>query len=773
MAQDAPETRAARWLATPRLLAFACGAVVPQGLAELPSPAWIGAGLLCALLVVRRCGLPLAVGLGLAWSTWHADALLSTTLPEGLQGRDLTVTGVVATLPQRRGRATRFEFLVDGGPADAAATLPRRLRLAWYGRHPPLAAGVRWRLRVRLKRPHGFHNPGGFDYEGWLFRRGIRATGYVRDHPDNIALGDAAGPRHALQRLRQRLSRAFGDALVGSSYLGLLQALALGERGDIGTSQWATLRATGTSHLVAISGLHLGLVAGLLFGVVRRGWAWIGLARWVPAPRAAAWLTLPAVLLYAGLAGFTVPTQRALVMVAVVLAALLLRRALAPGRALALALVGVLLVDPLAPGAPGFWLSFTAVALILYTVAWRPAGGRRTLRVAWLQVVLGVGLAPLLVVAFQQVPLVAPLANLVAVPLVGTLLVPLVLAATLLLLPWPAAGAALLQLAERLLAVAWPWLEASASLPYALHGFAAPPLGLVLLAGAGVLLLFAPRGIPLRLPGVVLLLPLFTFRPESRAHGSAWLTLLDVGQGLAAVVRTRHRVLVFDTGPAYSARFDAGGAVVVPVLRRLGLDRIDALVVSHGDGDHAGGLASLRAELAVTTFYAGSGVPGAEDAEACRAGTGWQWDGVEFAFLHPSAGDLAGNDGSCVLRVAAGGAVLLLTGDIEREAEARLLARAPEALDVDVLQVPHHGSRTSSTPPFVAATTPGIALVASGWRNRFGLPDAGVVARYVAAGSTLVDTATAGAIEVRLPAAPDAIEVRRHREWARRFWHAR
>ncbi len=772
VAQEAPETHAARWLATPRLLAFACGTLVPQGLTGLPSPAWLGAGLLCALLAGRRSWLPLAFVLGLAWSAWHAAGLLASALPERLEGRDVTVTGVVATLPQQRGRATRFEFLVDRALSGPAAEVPRRLRLAWYGAHPPLHAGVRWRLRVRLKRPRGFHNPGGFDYEGWLFRRGIRATGYVRDHPGNASLGDASGPRHALQRLRQRLARRFRDVLGDSAYLGLLEALALGERGALTATQWATLRATGTSHLVAISGLHLGLVAGLLFALVRRGWAWLGLALWLPAPRAAAWLTLPAALLYAGLAGFTVPTQRALVMVAVVLAALLLRRSLAPGRALALALVGVLLVDPLAPGAPGFWLSFTAVALILYTVAWRPAGGRRLLRAAWLQVVLGIGLAPLLVVAFQQVPLVAPLANLVAVPLVGLLLVPLVLVATLLLLPWPAAGTLLLQLAERLLALAWPWLEAAAALPHALHGFAAPPLALVLLAGVGVLLLFAPRGVPLRLPGVALLLPLLLHRPEGPPHGAAWLTLLDVGQGLAAVVRTRDRVLVFDTGPAYSARFDAGGAVVVPVLRRLGLARVDALVVSHGDDDHAGGLGSLLDALPVTTLYAGAGVDGAADAEACRAGNGWRWDGVDFTFLHPAAGDLAGNDGSCVLRVSAGGATLLLTGDIEQVAERRLLARDPGALDVDVLQVPHHGSRTSSTPRFVAATAPRIALVASGWRNRFGLPDAGVVARYAAAGSTLVDTASAGAIEVHLPATPGAIEVRRHRQAARRFWHA-
>ncbi len=773
MAQEAPETGAAHWLSTPHLLAFAAGAVVVQRFAELPDPAWLGAGLVCAVLAGRWSWLPLACGLGVAWSAWHAGALLDQTLSPSLEGRDITVSGVVATLPRRRGRATRFEFLVEDGALGPEATRPRRLRLAWYGAHPPLHAGVRWRLRVRLKRPRGFHNPGGFDYEGWLFRRGIRATGYVRGHPDNAPLGDATGARHALQRFRQALSIAFARALDGAPHAGLLEALALGVRSGIDAAQWDTLRRTGTSHLVAISGLHLGLVAGLVFALARRGWAWSGLARWLPAPCAAAWLTLPAVLLYAGLAGFTVPTQRALVMVAVFLAALLLRRALAPGRALALALLGVLLVDPLAPGSPGFWLSFGAVALILYTMAWRARDGWRALRTAWLQFVLALGLAPLLVVAFQQVPLVAPLANLVAVPLVGALLVPLVLLATLLLLPWPEAGGALLHAAEWLMAMTWPWLEAGAALPFAVWGFAAPPPGLVLLAVAGVLLLLAPRGVPLRLPGAVLLLPLFTFRPEAPPHGAAWLTLLDVGQGLAAMVRTRHNVLVFDTGPAYSAHFDAGAAVVAPVLRRLGIERIDALVVSHGHGDHAGGLASLREALPVVNLYVGAGVPDAADAVACRAGEGWRWDGVEFAFLHPDAGTLSGNDGSCVLRVTAGGASLLLTGDVEREAENRLLARAADALDVDVLQVPHHGSRTSSTPRFVAATAPRVALVANGWRNRFGLPDRGVVERYRGVGSEVFETGAAGAIEVRLPATPGPLAISQQRVQARRFWHAR
>lgn len=773
-----PARERAQWLATPLLLLFALGVIVPQRLAELPAAAWLAGGLLLALGALRWSGWPLAFWVGVAWFSWHAGLRLADSLSTRLAGVDLTVSGTVASIPQTQGRVTRFEFIPDRNQeAATAAALPRRLRLAWYGAHPPLAAGERWRLRLRLKPPRGFLNPGGFDFEGWLFQRGLGATGYVRDHPANGRLGPAAGPRHALQRLRQRLHDTLATALADSPRRGLLTALALGERGAISSEQWAVLRHTGTSHLVAISGLHLGLVAGLCFAICRRAWAWSGLVRLGAAQQAAAWLTLPLAALYAGLAGFSVPTQRALVMVGVVLVALLLRRALAPGRALVLALAGVLLLDPLAPGAAGFWLSFGAVAVILYTVAWRQPGGGRGWRWVWIQLALGLGLAPLLVVAFQQVPLIAPLANLVAVPLVGFVLVPLVLLATLLLWPLPAVGGGVLQLADRLLALAWPPLQACADWPLAQHGFAEPPLGLALAGCAGVLLLLAPRGLPLRLPGLALLLPLLTFRPEAPVPGAAWVTLLDVGQGLAVLVRTTRHVLVYDTGPAYSARFDAGSAIVAPALRRLGRDRLDALVVSHGDGDHAGGLAALRAEIGIDRLIVGAGVDGVDDVDgvtevtACRAGTGWRWDGVEFTFLHPDAEGGAGNDGSCVLRVAAGGASLLLTGDIEAVAERQLLTRAAGSLAADVVQVPHHGSRTSSTAPFVAAVAPRVALVSSGWRNPFGLPLAEVVARYRAVGAEVVDSADAGAIEVRLPARPGRPEIRRTRDRARRFFH--
>jgi len=755
-------------------IAFAAGAALLQLTPWLPGAWTLAAALLVALGMARgvRRVWPVVLWLGVTWFAWRAGQLLDTQLPTGLEGRDVTVVGVIANLPRRSGRTTRFEFVLDT-PSEIGSSGPRRLRLAWYGAHPELVAGDRWQLRLRLKRAHGFRNPGAFDYEGWLFRRGIRATGYVRTDPENRRLGQADHPLARLQRLRQRLAERIGVVLDGSQQIGLLTALALGERASVSDAQWRVLRDTGTNHLVAISGLHLGLVVALLFAVIKRLWpcaAWLALR--LPAPQAAAALTLPAAAAYAALAGFSVPTQRALVMIAVLMGALLLRRALAPGRALVLALVGVTLLDPLALGTPGFWLSFGAVAVILLLVT-----GRRSARrgVGWgrVQLALTVGLAPLLVLQFQQLPVTAPLANLLAVPFVGLLLVPLVLVATLLLLPWPTLGTALLQFAAWLLDLAWPLLAVLAEQPWATVHFAEPPMVYAALGTVGVMFLLAPRGVPLRIPGLIMVLPLLCYKPPSPAHGTAWLTMLDVGQGLAVAVRTERHLLLFDTGPSYSQRFDAGHAALLPFVRRLGRGGLDGLVVSHGDSDHSGGLATVARELRLgAVYFGGGGEPPLAAARPCRAGDGWRWDGVTFTFLHPPwrDGSATGNDASCVLRIVAGGHSALLTGDIEAPAEQVLLAAGPGVLRSDLLQVPHHGSRTSSTAAFLDAVMPSLALVSSGYRNRFGFPNERVLGRYHERGVEIVNTAVAGAVEVRLGVADGPLQARSWRDVEKRFW---
>ena len=422
-------------------------------------------------------------------------------------------------------------------------------------------------------------------------------------------------------------------------------------------------------------------------------------------------------------------------MLAVAALAMSSGRVVAPSRTLCLALAVVLLIDPWAVLAAGFWLSFGAVGALLYVgsaLVGAPGGWRERLR-AWGVVQWAATLAslPVLLLVFQQFSLVSPLANAVAIPVVSFVVTPLALLAAVV--PWwPIAALAHAVLGWLMLFLewcsAWPVWQAPA-----------PPLWAAVAAAAGVAVCLLPRGVPGRLLGVALLVPAVFWPAPRPAEGEAWVTVLDVGQGLAAVVQTRTHALVYDPGPLYSAESDAGQRVVVPYLRALGVDTVDMLMVTHRDSDHAGGTASVQAALAVGELRSSLPEIG---GERCLAGQRWDWDGVSFEVLHPAPEDYAldgkSNHVSCVLRVSAGGRRLLLTSDIEARDEAALLARYPGDLAADVLLVPHHGSRTSSTPEFLAAVGAGEAVIPVGYRNRFGHPKGDVVDRYLATGARLV-----------------------------------
>lgn len=523
-------------------------------------------------------------------------------------------------------------------------------------------------------------------------------------------------------------------------------------------------------HLVAISGLHISLVAGLVYFLARFLWAWPGYTVLrVPAPVFGAVCGFGAAAAYAALAGFVIPTQRALIMVAVALGAVVLRRRWPPSMLLAAALLLVLLHDPLAVMASGFWLSFAAVGIIIYAVHGDHRG--RSLWRKWghVQWAVGLGMLPLLLWLYQQASLVSPLANLVAVPAFDLVIVPLTLAAAALVgMGAQALAAIVLVPAVTLLELVWFVLGALAELPHAQWAQHRPAGWAIACAAIGLLLLLAPRGWPARAVGGVWLLPLVFMRPPAPPPGELWFTLLDVGQGLAAVVRTHSHVMVYDTGARFSSRFDAGSAVVVPFLRQAGVRQIDTLVVSHGDNDHAGGAPAVAAVFPVARTLSGSpDVAG----EPCRAGQAWRWDGIEFSVLSPAEAHAGRhNDGSCVLRIASPHGALLLTGDIERRAEERLLASGA-ALAAEVLVAPHHGSRTSSTADFVERVRPRHVLFPVGYRNRHRHPHPAVVERYEALGAQRHDSATGGAIELRV--GPDGITAARYRDRHRRYWHNR
>ena len=749
-------------------LAFAAGAAALQLQAELPSLAWALA-LLPLVVFTRYSPLPLASAAGFFWAAVMAHARMGDWLAPELEGRDIDVVGVVSSLPALSERAVRFELEVE----SSQERLPKKLLLAWHRSawseegaallkdtvHP----GERWLFTVRLRRPHGHVNPYGFDYEAWLLERGIGATGYVRSRGEQRRLGVRNAPLDSVERAREAVRDRFQARLGATPAAGILSALAVGDQRAISAEEWRLFNRTGVTHLMSISGLHVTLVSGLAAWLVAFGWRRVPAAVLrLPARKAAALAAIGAALGYTLLAGFAVPAQRTFFMVSVVAAALWAGRIASPARTLALALAVVVIADPWAPLAPGLWLSFGAVALIFYVAA----NERRLAQWARMQWAITVGLAPAALLLFGQVSIAGPLANAIAIPLVSVVVTPLALVAVIL--PYDF----LLEAAAWLVQWLLSFLEWCAALPGALWQQHVPPLWAVLFAIAGAAWMLAPKGVPWRAGGIALMLPAFALAPRAPAAGEAWITALDVGQGLAVVIRTASRTVLYDAGPAYGPEADSGGRIVVPLLRGAGVRGVDLMVITHEDTDHLGGALSVLESFEVEALA--SSLPATHALHAlvrtrsrCAAGRGWEWDGVRFEFLHPPAGweSARRNNQSCVLRLEAGGASMLLTGDIERAAEA-LLAR--HARRSDVLLVPHHGSRTSSTEEFVAAVSPRWAIVPAGYRNRFGHPTREVLERYEKAGAALLRTDRDGAISLRLGSHP--LEVIGERALRPRYW---
>lgn len=770
---DRREARALRWLpaVSPLGLATAVsmllGVLIALGQALLPasaiSVALGGVALLCWCFA-PRLRWPAALLVGFAWTCLHGGWAMQARLPTELQGEDLVVSGEVVGLPLPAPGHRRFDFRVTRGIGEAAVLEGRRLRLSWYGAASEVQPGSRWQLRVRLKRPRGTVNPGGFDFERHALERRLAATGYVRDSAEN---GETA-PGGGIDHLRQNVSDAIARA-VGSSRGRFVQALAVGDTRGLDERDWEVLRATGIAHLIAISGLHVGLVAGfgaLLIAGLYRLWPSAGLR--VPLPQAAALAALVFAGGYTALAGFALPTVRTLLMIAAVLLAVLLRRGVDTWQSFALALLVVLVADPLSVLGAGFWLSFLGVAWLLWCL---PREGRvtrlRTLLSA--QGVMSLSLLPLTVWFFGQASVVGPFANLIAVPWVSFVVVPVTLVGTALTFVSESLAAPFFIAAAGLMQGLWILLEPMAAMRGALVYLPSPTWPALLLALIGAFWLLLPRAVPGKALAVLLILPLLWPARERLALGEAELWLLDVGQGLSVLVRTRNHAMLYDAGPAYSGGLDLGEVAVVPGLRALGLGRLDAFVESHGDNDHAGGSGAVRRALAPLQEFA-TDADDSPGARPCESGQGWEWDGVRFSLLHPPPHfPYLKNDSSCVLRIDAGGTAALLPGDISEIIEARLLREQPAALPAALLVVPHHGSRTSSSAEFVAAVAPQLALIGVGHRNRFDLPRADVLQRYTDTGAALLDTAHSGAIRVRLGSGGIGT-IERWREREPRFW---
>lgn len=730
---------------------------------------------------------PLLVGLGLAGL--HAAHALSIQLPADWAQRDVLVSGRIADLPDHEPRRTRFLFRVDADAAQPAPLRGQTLRLAWYDegwfaraavksapinsgpiksaqlKASPIKAGQRWRLSVRVRAPRGLRNPGGLDSEKHALAQRIAATGYVRDPARAIRLSGPTG----LQAWREAMSARIAASVPAPSSR-FVQALALGDTRGLQDDDWATLRANGLTHLIAISGFHVGLVAGFFALLVRAlWWLWPALARRWPAPIAAALGGLAGGLVYAAVAGFALPTVRTVLMIAVIAGARAGRRPLRMPDALALALVVMVLVDPLAILGAGFWLSFLGVAWLMWCL---PHAMRRPLRdLVSAQGVATLGLLPLTAILFGQASLAGPLANLIAVPWWSLVVVPLSLIGMGLEALHAGAGAMVWRVAAWCFDLSWPLFQWLANSGWALWWLPESRWFALPLALLGAFWLLLPRGVPGKPLALVLWLPLLWPDRNLPRHGEVELIVIDVGQGLSVLVRTTQHALLYDMGPAVRDGFDAGERAVVPALRALGVWQLDRAVVSHGDNDHAGGLQAVRLAYPVATAVAPaqSGVPA---TTPCQAGQSWIWNGVRFRFLHPPAYfPYLRNEASCVLRIDSARGAALLTGDIGAVIERDLVRRDPAGVRAEIVLIAHHGSDSSSDPAFVAATGARHALVATGHCNRYRHPKPLVVARWQQSGAQVWDTARGGALRVRLgTSAPATPEMRRQTH--PRLWDA-
>ncbi|MET0311275.1 MAG: DNA internalization-related competence protein ComEC/Rec2 [Burkholderiaceae bacterium] len=779
----------------PLLAGWAAGSALQLQQAALwLMPAYAGlmaAALVAGLALIRWEGrgwrplacLLLALAAGFGQAGLRACAQQAASLDPALEGRDIVITGIVPAMPQRNEAGVRFRFDVESAVlGEAPVRLPPRILLGWYGqpggRQPEdLRAGERWQFTARLKAPHGHSNPHGFDYELWLWEQGLQATGYVRD-------GNArAAPRrleatwaHPVEQARQSVREAIFRRLSGQGeedrrMAGIIAALVVGDQGAIDRADWDIFRATGVAHLMSISGLHVTLFAWAASLAV--GWLWRRSARlchsW-PAPHAAIAGGLLLAAAYAVFSGWGVPAQRTVWMLGVAAVLRLSGRRWPWPHVWLAAMALVAALDPWALMQAGFWLSFVAVGVLFAseagTMAPARTGWRDRLRAAAReQVVVTLALAPLSLLLFHQVSVIGLFANALAIPWVTLLVTPLALLGVAAPLAWDAAALAL-----RLLDL---YLRLLAAVPFATYTGPAPPLWATVagVAGAGLLVMRWPWS--LRLLGVPLLLPALLWHPERPPPGQFELLAADVGQGNAVIVRTASRTLVYDTGPRFSADTDAGERVLVPLLRALG-ERVETVVVSHRDADHSGGARAVLAMQPQARFMGsledGHELQAVRPMVRCVAGQSWTWDGVRFDILHPRPADYeeAGkpNAVSCVLKVTAAGASALLAGDVEAPQEKALVARG--GLASDVLLVPHHGSKTSSTPEFLDAVAPRLALVQAGYRNRFGHPAEAVVRRYGERGIVLASSASCGAMAWS-SAQPG--RVRCHRDEARRYWH--
>ena len=726
-------------------LAFLCGDFALQQFTQLPTFMWLVAiGAIACIMARLRYFYGLFFLLGFLWSSGFAHYQLSEQLSSSLEGELVKLTGEISSLPDQNTQRANFELTLT----DNTLNLPRKIQLAWYKPSAILHAGEIWTFSAKLKRNHSNFNLGSQDFERWQFTQGIGASGTVSANPTPLLIKSPSiiHINQWRETIGNQLTARYGNTLS----VALLKALTIGDDNGLSPAQWDIFRITGTTHLIVISGSHIALVAGLIYWLTLKLCARLPIFRYSP-PQIAAIASILTAITYASLAGFVIPTKRAVIMLGIVMIAGFYQRQISHLHSLALAILGILILNPLALLSIGFWLSFLAVVLIMYRV-----DGRLKSKSNWqagvdIQLSVSIGLSPLILLFFQQVSLISPLVNFVAVPIVELFLVPFALILVPLVFAAPLMADTLFFLLDSLLTYFMQALEWSSTLPFATLNHPQPSHFAFGLSCLGLLWLFAPRGIPNRALGLILNLPLIFPTAAKLNEGEAIVTLLDVGQGLSVSVKTQNHWLLYDTGAKFLGGGDMGKNVILPFLNHQNVKKLDMLVISHGDNDHIGGADTLLKNLPVDQIV--TSVPDKFDGKNaiyCHAPQSWQWDGVSFDLLSPVDKFDDSNNNSCVLKIQTPSGSVLLTGDIEAKAEQWLSRNAPEQLRSTILIAPHHGSKTSSTQPFIDAIHPDTILIPNGYRNQFNHPSNEVIARYRDMNIPYLTSANDGAITVSL-----------------------
>lgn len=746
------------------ILAFLLGDLYLQTFATLPSLYVVILPLLSAVMLlyffnkkITLAFLPLAFVLGFAWTLWCAHSIASWSLNKEWEGKPLIASGMISSLPRQARFGTQFEFHLQSLTCEnVTQSINTNIRLTWpnqkYIQPPALYAGDAWQLVVKLKRVHGVQSPGAYDYEAWAFQKRLRATGVVQMGNQNKLIS-VANYQYELMRLRQILQNKILVYAPHSLTSPWLLALILGERNGIATEDWQVLRNTGTNHLMAIGGLHIGILVAIVYFITN--WLWRRsekLLLMLPAHFASVGAAFLLAIIYGFLSGFSLPAQRAMLMLAVYFFTVVMNKKINLWNAWSLAMFFVLLMHPLAVLETSFWLSFVTIALIIYGMSYRlsPTGfWWKHGRVQW---VIALGLIPLSLALFQESTLISFIANTIAIPWLAFAILPFCFLSVIFLVCSPMLASIFLWFADKSLAGLWLILAKLSHIHIASWSLAMPNMLFFILMMLGVLLLLLPGGVQGKGLGAVWILPVLLYQPDQPLTGEYWVSVLDVGQGLSVVVQTKSHTLVYDAGPKYEAATDMGQSVVLPYLRKLMTKKIDLLVLSHGDNDHIGGVDALLNAFPDTKIS--SSVPRKNSnwhATYCRAGQSWLWDNVNFTFLYPRNHQKNyRNDSSCVLLINNGNYKVLLPGDIEKQAERNLLMYSPEKLQANLLVAPHHGSKTSGIEEFISAVNPQVVLYATGYRNRYHFPHASVMNAYEKRHAKAYNTVDTGTIQFKV-----------------------